>query len=559
MDDAGSVFFASIIGITVVLLAGWVGQGLVRRRSAALRSWICRLAFAGVLLVPIAVWVGTGAWDPPARLEIDIPMGPEAVGPDEFRYGEATVTLDFDDSPLTDWQERMAPALESGPPEPEGVRRESYGVAPSLSAALAQPTEPVDPKHSAVVSLAPGPLWQLATPAVLGLWAMVLGVLLLWYTIQWLRLRSLARSAGAPPTEVLGVVREIKDRLVVRRGVRVRVTDRCSVPFVFGGLSPTLMIPAEGAIPAPVIAHELAHLARYDPEINSLCRWLTAALWWHPLAWVLLRRLVSVSEEAADDWAIAQAESPEAYGKELLSIAQRAKRGSRYAVSYRGGVLKARMRRILDAGVGRARRVGYGSRLACLGFLAAALVAAAAARVNTEDPMTRPASVRVAVSEPRPDPSTAEGRDRMLREAVYNLWMSNAETSKPYGLSLVEELGEDGLPAYFAVEVATRPSPFDTGELDELEICGGTVITFESGPRWDPDRAQRLMEGLETHIQRRWGMEPASGQRVDWSSYSGLTEAAVAVPARWLNDEDLTVQAYAASRVCYDHDALMEA
>jgi len=78
----------------------------------------------------------------------------------------------------------------------------------------------------------------------------------------------------------------------IKRIVRVRQSDRINAPLVFGVLRPVILFPKttnwqdeEGL--AYVLAHEMAHIRRYD----LIKKWLLAAVlclhWFNPLVWIM--------------------------------------------------------------------------------------------------------------------------------------------------------------------------------------------------------------------------------------------------------------------------------
>ncbi len=73
-----------------------------------------------------------------------------------------------------------------------------------------------------------------------------------------------------------------------------------------------------------VIAHERAHIQRWDWLIRVAANLNVCIFWFHPLAWWLERELARLAEEAADDAALCEIEDREEYAATLLDIAQAA-------------------------------------------------------------------------------------------------------------------------------------------------------------------------------------------------------------------------------------------
>lgn len=123
-----------------------------------------------------------------------------------------------------------------------------------------------------------------------------------------LRCRRLFRS-GAPATDdVVRSVAAAAATLGLRRVPRVYMVDARVSPMVWCGRSPRLILPTalwselDPAGRDAVIHHELAHLRRRD---HWVC-WAQAAAsllyWWHPIVWLVGRRLRDEADLCCDAW-----------------------------------------------------------------------------------------------------------------------------------------------------------------------------------------------------------------------------------------------------------------
>lgn len=115
---------------------------------------------------------------------------------------------------------------------------------------------------------------------------------------------------------LLALTRAVADRLGYRRRVPIVEAGGLVSPAAFGILRPTLVLPigfAKEFTPAQqeaMLSHELAHLASHDPAWHFFAQLVTAALWWHPLAWWALAQFRSASERAADEASLVVADGP---------------------------------------------------------------------------------------------------------------------------------------------------------------------------------------------------------------------------------------------------------
>ena len=150
------------------------------------------------------------------------------------------------------------------------------------------------------------------------------GVLLLASRMvgAWLLVLRLKQSAAAVPRGFEELLARVSGRLRVRRAVRLCRSALVEVPTVVGHLRPVILFPAGallGLTPQQleaVLAHELAHVRRWDYAVNLLQTAVETLLFYHPAAWWLSGRVRAEREHACDDAAV------EATGGDALSYAR---------------------------------------------------------------------------------------------------------------------------------------------------------------------------------------------------------------------------------------------
>ena len=136
----------------------------------------------------------------------------------------------------------------------------------------------------------------------------------------------LARADKIENGEIYELTQSIKHSLQVKVVVPVLVIDQLSAPYVTGLIRPVLVIPRwlnDKLDPQQIgyiLAHELAHLKRYDHLIIILQRIVEVALFFHPAIWILSRMLNQYREEACDDMVVELSASPAKYAETLLSL-----------------------------------------------------------------------------------------------------------------------------------------------------------------------------------------------------------------------------------------------
>ena len=132
-------------------------------------------------------------------------------------------------------------------------------------------------------------------------------------------------------------------------------------PVTCGVMRPVILIPMSAQDwPASqrhaVLTHELAHVQRGDLWTNLIAALATFAFWFHPLAWMLARRLREEQECACDDIVLNRGFTPTVYAEALVGAASAQPSGSLFACAMNGGAFRNRVAHVLDAA--RCRTIG---------------------------------------------------------------------------------------------------------------------------------------------------------------------------------------------------------
>jgi beta-lactamase regulating signal transducer with metallopeptidase domain len=199
-------------------------------------------------------------------------------------------------------------------PEPVGPRRDTIR---DEQAAADRPIAAVDqPAVAEDVGLYPAlhPLRRfmgVVQPYLLAGWIVgvaMLGVRLLLgqVGVQWVR-----RGRRPIPPELTSCVARLGERLGLRAVARVFMSAKVREAVVVGLLRPMVLLPAcwltemTPEVLEAVIAHELAHIRRWDLWVNLLQRLLETLLFYHPAVWWLSRRVRLAREMCCDELAVA--------------------------------------------------------------------------------------------------------------------------------------------------------------------------------------------------------------------------------------------------------------
>src|SRR5207247_9522060 len=141
----------------------------------------------------------------------------------------------------------------------------------------------------------------------------------------------------------------------VLRPVRILESALVQVPTVIGWMRPVVLIPASalaGLTPRQleaVIAHELAHIRRYDYLVNLLQTAVEILLFYHPAVWWVSREIRQEREHCCDDVAVEVCGDALTYARALAEIEALRNIRPQLAMAADGGSLLARIERIIGS------------------------------------------------------------------------------------------------------------------------------------------------------------------------------------------------------------------
>ena len=187
---------------------------------------------------------------------------------------------------------------------------------------------------------------------------------------------------------VLAMIERWRRHMHIGRPIRVVMGEHLSVPGVVGCLWPTLLLPVAmvSGVPADdlraILAHELAHIRRFDYLVNFCQMVVEALLFFNPAVWWVSRQIRLEREACCDAAAVALTGQKTHYAETLVAWAQRMRQppGAAAAlVSFTDGneesKLVDRIKRILIAGHRPRLRVSWPGALAMVVLSLLALAA----------------------------------------------------------------------------------------------------------------------------------------------------------------------------------------
>lgn len=326
-----------------------------------------------------------------------------------------------------------------------------------------------------------------------------------------------------------------------RRMRLVRVVSYCEsihldTPAVAGWLRPVVLLPmrALSGLSAEqleaVIAHELAHIRRFDAFVNLFQVAVETLLFYHPVVWWLGRRIRAEREHCCDDAAVAVCGSPVAYVRALTRLAE-AKAAPEFAMAANRSPLVGRIAHLLGANQAGETFRGANLLAGVLCLLSALLAGSAFVgsihNVHAQTPVPAPAAAPATAARPvyhahvpdvpeeavaaRPTmPAAAPSQSRNAAPASASPPQAAPETPKQ---SYIDSLREAGL---------TNLTPDELISLKVQGITGEYVKAMKDlGLKLNVDELVGIkVQGITPEYVK--GMRAATGENLDADGLIGL-------------------------------------
>jgi|GEM_PF-3261459 len=184
-------------------------------------------------------------------------------------------------------------------------------------------------------------------------WLMGVVVLSVRLFLSWFFVRRTLHCGTSPVSgEIASVLSGLANRLRIRPTVRVLESVGAEVPTTIGFFSPVVFLPVStiaNLTPLElqaILAHELAHIRRYDFLVNLVQTVIEILLFFHPAVQWLSARIRQEREIACDDMAIAVTGDRMLYARALTEVAAQAKQ-HQLSLAASGSDLNQRVRRIV--------------------------------------------------------------------------------------------------------------------------------------------------------------------------------------------------------------------
>jgi len=252
------------------------------------------------------------------------------------------------------------------------------GTSPLFTADLRTANNETAPMHSTQYSSITPSLDTL--PCLVEAWLLGVAFFSLRSAGGFLLLERERRKQSSVVTDrVLEICHTLQDRFGLTRAIAYCECKWLQAPAVVGWFRPVVFLPvtaltglSEEQLEA-VIAHELAHIQRFDPFVNVFQVCVETLLFYHPAIWWLNTKIRAEREHCCDDMAVAVCGNAVEFAR-ALTLMEEWRSAPAFAMAANRGPLSERIVRLLGLktlGAGM-RGIGLTGSVLCL---TAALVA----------------------------------------------------------------------------------------------------------------------------------------------------------------------------------------
>ena len=263
--------------------------------------------------------------------------------------------------------------------------------------------------------------------------------------------RERRKQSRVVKDSVLQICYTLQDRLGIRRAIQYCDCKWLQTPAVVGWFRPVVFFPAtivtglsEEQLQA-VIAHELAHIQRFDAFVNVFQVVVETLLFYHPAVWWLNKRIRAEREHCCDETAVAVCGNAVEYAR-ALTLMEEWRTAPVLAMAANRGPLAERVMRVLELktlGAGM-RSIGVAGSLLCV----TAALGAGSAIVGFARPAAAQASslFHAAAGSQVVEQTAAPNAPASKPSAAQNAKPVPSASPAPTGSSYIDAMKAAGLP-----------------------------------------------------------------------------------------------------------------
>jgi len=337
--------------------------------------------------------------------------------------------------------------------------------------------------------------------------------------------------------ELLELCLSLERRMGLTRVVRYCQCMHLDAPAVAGWVRPLVFLPMtaltglSAAQLEAVIAHELAHIRRFDAFVNLFQIAVETLLFYHPAVWWLGKEIRVERENCCDDEAVALCGSPVNYAKALAHMAEW-QAAPRLVMAANRGLLSARVARLLGANesAGTFRRASLSAGVLCLSaaLLAGSAFVGGAHNVHAQSPAQVSTPLSAATPSPTPVPVHKPNPTPVRDTAVLAPNASSVQETNPAPSpqpALSQQPESSGKASYIDAMKAAGLTNLTVDQLVGMKIQGVTPEYVRSmkdlGLKIDPDTLIGMkVQGITPSYVAQ--MRTATGQSLDADDLIGL-------------------------------------
>ena len=155
-----------------------------------------------------------------------------------------------------------------------------------------------------------------------------MAVFLRWQMRRWRLARQLKTDSAEAAGRALEIFARLKQELGFSSRIPLIVSAKIAEPGLLGILRPKIVLPL-GLIErlnneelSAVLAHELIHIKQRDNLLSTIQMIVCCLLWFHPLIWLIDRKLLSERELMCDEKVLRFGGTAESYAAGLWKVVQ---------------------------------------------------------------------------------------------------------------------------------------------------------------------------------------------------------------------------------------------
>lgn len=273
---------------------------------------------------------------------------------------------------------------------------------------------------------------------------------------------------------------QLAEHFQIAKPVLVRVVEELDSPITIGWIRPMILLPASlvtGMTPSyleALIAHELAHIARFDYLVNFIQNLIEMVLFFHPAVWWISKRIRIERENIADDLAASMLGEPRRLALALQELEYIQFTNPQLAQAAHGGNLMLRIKRLVRP---EAQSISWKTAVTVFGIGAACLGLAANANLAPTQ-TTKPHQVASS--------KEFKGRVNFLNHGCTPEYPKESLATKETGVTRLKVfMATDGSVEKVDVLKSSGWPNLDNAVKGKLLAgqCKGTIVKFKGVPQ----------------------------------------------------------------------------